>query len=271
MNVANNVTKKGLDGFTIKIIALGLMTIDHIYQFFSSNGIPIWFTWIGRLSAPLFFFTMAEGFFHTRNRIAYVKRLYFFSVIMSLGKFIAWKIHLNDSSYPMVTNNIFQTFFLIAVNILLLEFLNDKGKELSSKIFYIFVAILFEIILPISVYYSIFSKSTAQILRAFLPCPLFCEGSLPFVALGIAFFYLRNNRKRIMIIYSVFSLMFFPFVNFSFENAFYHSYQWMMIFSMPFMLFYNGKKGYGFKYLFYIYYPVHIFLFFFIAGIIKLK
>lgn len=272
MNAANNITKKGLNDFTLKIIALGLMTIDHIYEFFSSNGIPIWFTWLGRLSAPLFFFTMAEGFFHTRNRITYVKRLYLFSVIMSFGKLIAWKIHLSDSSYPIVPNNIFETFFLIALNILLFEFLRDKNKELSTKVLLIFLSVLFEIILPMSVYYhSSYSISTSQILRSFLPSLLLCEGKLPFVALGIAFFYLRNSRKEMIILYSAFSLMFFPFRNFSFENAFYHSYQWMMIFSMPLMLFYNGKKGYGFKYLFYTYYPVHIFLFFFIAGFINLK
>jgi hypothetical protein len=272
MSAANNITQKGLNDFTLKIIALGLMTIDHIYEFFSSNGIPIWFTWLGRLSAPLFFFTMAEGFFYTKNRITYVKRLYLFSVIMSLGKFIAWKIHLSNYSYPIVPNNIFETFFLIGINILLIEFLCDKNKKLFIKILLISLSVLFEIILPISVYYnSSFTVDTAQILRAFLPCLLLCEGKLTFVALGITFFYLRNNRKEMIILYSAFSLMFFPFEKFSFENALYHSYQWMMIFTIPLMLFYNGEKGHGFKYLFYSYYPSHIFLLFFITGFINSK
>lgn len=265
MNVANNLVKKGIDDFTLKIIAMGLMTIDHIYQFFSSNGVPIWFTWLGRLSAPLFFFTMAEGFFHTRNRITYVKRLYFFSVIMSLGKFIAWNTSISNSSYPIVPNNIFETFFLIACNILLFEYLRDKRKQVVEKHICIFLGALFEIILPVGVY-LLLPKSTAKILISFLPCPLLCEGGFPFVFLGITFFYLRNNRKKMMIIYLIFSLLFFPYYNFSFENIFYHSYQWMMIFSMPLMMIYNGKKGHGLKYLFYIYYPVHIFLLFFIAG-----
>lgn len=270
MNIANNLTKNGLDGFTLKIIALGLMTIDHIYEFFASNGIPIWFTWLGRLSAPLFFFTMAEGFFHTRNRIIYVERLYLFSMMMSFCKLIAWKMHISSTSYPIVRNNIFETFFLIAFNILLFEFLRDKNKEISIKIALVSLVVLLEIILPVSVN-LLFPTSTSQLLGAFFPSPLFCEGNLPFVALGITFFYLRNNRIKMMIIYCIFSLVFFPFSKYSFQNAFYHSYQWMMIFSMPLMLLYNRKKGHGLKYLFYTYYPAHIFLFFFIVGFINSK
>ncbi len=270
METGNNLTKKGLDGFIIKIIALVLMTIDHTYEFFSANGIHICFNWIGRLSAPLFFFTMAEGFFYTKNRVIYVKRLYLFSVIMSLGKLIAWKISINNPSYSIVHNNIFETFFLIGLNILLFEFLRDKSKELYKKNFAIFIAIIFEIILPLSVY-IVSPKIISQIIMSFLPCPLLCEGNILFVALGIAFFYLRNNRREMMIVYFIFAVAFFPFSNISFESVFYNNYQWMMIFSMPLMLLYNGKKGRGMKYLFYIYYPIHVFLLFFISGIINSK
>lgn len=38
--------------FTIKIIALILMLMDHIGEFFPDS--PIWFRWLGRLAAPLF-------------------------------------------------------------------------------------------------------------------------------------------------------------------------------------------------------------------------
>lgn len=36
------------------------------------------------------------------------------------------------------------------------------------------------------------------------------------------------------------------------------NYQWMMIAAIPFFLLYNGKRGKGFKYFFYWYYPLHI-------------
>ena len=66
--------------FTIKIIALILMLIDHIGEFFPDS--PIWFRWLGRLAAPLFFYALAVGFRHTRNRKKYLLRLYLANVGM---------------------------------------------------------------------------------------------------------------------------------------------------------------------------------------------
>ncbi|MGN0675508.1 MAG: TraX family protein, partial [Oscillospiraceae bacterium] len=42
------------------------------------------------------------------------------------------------------------------------------------------------------------------------------------------------------------------------HSLLYVNFQWMMIFALPFMLAYNGKKGRGLKNLFYAYYPLHI-------------
>jgi uncharacterized protein involved in cysteine biosynthesis len=50
----------------LKLIALILMLIDHIAEFIP--GIPVWFHWIGRISAPIFMFCMVWGFHYTRDR-----------------------------------------------------------------------------------------------------------------------------------------------------------------------------------------------------------
>ena len=46
------------------------------------------------------------------------------------------------------------------------------------------------------------------------------------------------------------------------------NFQWMMIFALPFMLMYNGKKGKGLGRMFYIYYPVHLVIIHIISAII---
>ena len=44
------------------------------------------------------------------------------------------------------------------------------------------------------------------------------------------------------------------------ELAFRYHYQWMMIFVLPIILLYNGERGNYPKKLFYIYYPLHLFI-----------
>lgn len=44
------------------------------------------------------------------------------------------------------------------------------------------------------------------------------------------------------------------------ELMFKYHYQWMMIFALPLLLLYNGKRGNYPKKLFYIYYPLHLFV-----------
>ena len=42
-----------------------------------------------------------------------------------------------------------------------------------------------------------------------------------------------------------------------------------MVFALPLLLLYNGKRGRGFKYFFYLYYPAHILLIQLAAGLIS--
>ena len=77
-----------LSGFQLKYIALITMVFDHIQYFFDYTGkIPIWFTMIGRLAAPLFLFTVIEGFVHTRNRKKYFLKIYALAILMRLIQF----------------------------------------------------------------------------------------------------------------------------------------------------------------------------------------
>ncbi len=52
-----------------------------------------------------------------------------------------------------------------------------------------------------------------------------------------------------------------------FESVFFVNYQWMMLFSLPFLIAYNGNRGKKIKKIFYIYYPIHL-IFLHILGVL---
>ena len=75
-----------LSGFQTQIYALITMVFDHIHYFFDYTGkIPIWFAMIGRLAAPLFLFSVIEGFIHTRNRKKYFLKIYALAILMGIN------------------------------------------------------------------------------------------------------------------------------------------------------------------------------------------
>ena len=68
----------------LKWVALVLMLLDHLGEFFPQS-VPLWFRWLGRMSAPLFLFCLAQGLEKTRSRPRYLKRLWTGSAVMGLG------------------------------------------------------------------------------------------------------------------------------------------------------------------------------------------
>lgn len=57
------------NSFQLKVIALIFMILDHIYTYMGSVSginIPIWFGYLGKLAAPIFFYLIVEGFLRPR-------------------------------------------------------------------------------------------------------------------------------------------------------------------------------------------------------------
>ena len=98
--------KWGFSSCSLKILALFLMTLDHIYVYLGD----------ALLSAPLFLFVMAEGFSHTHNRLSYLKRLYIASVLMSIGNLLI-NTYLPHPKGAMVINGMFATLFVTGLYI----------------------------------------------------------------------------------------------------------------------------------------------------------
>ncbi|NLN40578.1 MAG: conjugal transfer protein TraX, partial [Clostridiales bacterium] len=92
----------------------------------------------------------------------------------------------------------------------------------------------------------------------------FTEGSLLISFMILIFYYFRNDRRMLIISYIVLSLI-FTISDFSYQGLFIENYQWMMVFALPFFFIYNGKKGRDVKYIFYAFYPLHIWILYIIV------
>lgn len=255
----------------LKLTALMLMLIDHIGEFIP--GMPIWMHWLGRISAPLFLFCMAWGYFYTRNRKKYLLRMYLFGVGMALGNLIL--NNMIQDPYCMISNNIFITFLQGAILISLIELTQrDAGKGAVAWILYFVVQIMITIVCGMA-QLIIPLKGAVMFAGALFPSLLFNEGSFLFAMLIPLLYFNRNSKLRTALAFGGFCMV-FAVVAYLGANGndikswFYQDYQWMMLAALPMIFLYNGKRGRGMKYFFYAFYPAHIILLFLLGNWLKM-
>lgn len=244
---------KKLSGYQLKYIALFSMLLDHIGVIFGDFLPPYAYFFLratGRLSFPLFCFILVEGFFHTKDRKKYQQRLFIFALLSEIPYDLAFRFlpaatlrsvfHLHPQPpaafFPAFQQqNVLFTLFLGFTAILLME----KASQYRRHAVYgnIDILILFcclsEIlqtdsgaagILCICFFYSIYKKRGNAIE---LPVKSGLIGTLP-AALPL-FAYV-----------SPFPVQIFALA----DSLLLHCY--------------NGKKGKGNKYIFYLFYPLHL-------------
>ncbi|MEG1044213.1 MAG: TraX family protein [Oscillospiraceae bacterium] len=259
--------------FIIKIIALLTMTIDHIGEFFPALEFSLLLRQIGRMSAVLFIFCVANGIKHTSNKLKYIERLYLASSIMGIGNGILMFI-FQTSNIP-ISNNIFPTLMFI-VMICTLDNLSKSDYKNYKKysMLFIFSQILTFII--IIIFHSFDNQATNSIVNGVCPNIISCEGGIEFIFLGYLLYKFGDTKKGLAISYSAFCTFYFILAavlgEFSYHNLFEENFQWLMIFSLPIMLLYNGRKGSKTKfskYFFYLFYPLHIWLLFIASNIFE--
>ncbi|NLA57463.1 MAG: conjugal transfer protein TraX [Firmicutes bacterium] len=235
-------TAISLTNFQLKCIGALLMVMDHLRAFFPA--LPLWFRYLGRLSAPIFFFLTVEGFFHTSNRGRYAGRLLAGGFIMAAGSRIL--THLFPSDIGLYNN----IFFSLGLGVALMsawQQLEETGDE------QLFKPVLFLILLAM----------------------LLTEANIYGIMMVLVFYQFRERKELLAAFYILGSLIpsllsplsFKPPLNITYnlsvEQFLVIDYQWMMVFAVPFFSLYNGELGSRSpqaKWFFYIFYPAHLWI-----------
>ncbi|MDF7637860.1 TraX family protein [Lactobacillus sp. ESL0791] len=253
------LTKKlrGFSTFDLKIIGIVLMVVDHVHQMFQPMGAPSWLDWFGRPVATIFFFTSVVGFSHTHDKKKYMERLYISMVLMSLLTWILEKtVHFEQ---VVLINNIFRdlfvgTMFMAGVDQFAAAKNGDKAKHISWGILWFALPFIFSAISMIFVTVLPLPQIIKQITVGILPAILLAENSLMVLLIPLLYVF-RDNKKIQCLLIALVAMLY----------GLKGSTQWMMIFAIIPIWFYNGEKGPGMKYFFYIFYPAHIALLYCLA------
>lgn len=224
-----------LNAFQLKIFAMILMVIDHLYTYIP--GMPLWMHHPGRIVAPIFFYFVVEGFFYTRNRTKYATRVFIWAAIMFVGSQILQGLFPTDQG---LNNNIFLSLGLGIVLLCAIDYIKRTKNYLIG-----IPAVILAVVGGV-----------------------FTEASIIGVGMTLIFYFFRNKKTLLIISYSLLSLIEVPGLIASGEvftemGMFGFNNQWMMIFALLFILIYNGERGLNnafTKYMFYIFYPIHLWI-----------
>lgn len=243
----------------LKVIATMLMVIDHIGSYFEEIPFAFALRIVGRSSYPLFLFCMVWGYHYTKSRKLFLLRLYLMSLLMGLMMYLIEYHFFPDAVIGYGYHNIFQSMLLVGVLISIIEtYLQDK-KKASWMLIGFLVSQLSFYILP--KYIPILRHLSGDHLSAVFPSLRINEYGIEFVALGVLMYFLKEKKD-------LFSVMYLLFCIAQFTDDMDHGIpmQSYMVFALPLMLRYNKEKGHGAKYFFYLFYPAHTFILFYLAN-----
>lgn len=227
---------------------------------------------LGRLSAPLFLFSVVEGFIHTHNRKKYFLRIYATSIVMGVISYIMMMCRITRTDGLIPQNAIFSNFVILLIVLQGIEWV--KEKKYVKGILTILLPIIYSCIAVIITIMNVTPLSIVSRIIVFLnftalvPISYFTEGGDIFLLCGIVLYLTRKNRKVQAISFAVTALIldvgmvYLMLPGTTIHQLVFQYYEWMGAFAAIFMLFYNGERGKGSQKLFYWFYPTHIYVLF---------
>lgn len=226
---------KKLNSNHLKIIAIIAMTIDHfsdlIYPGFPANSIAIFLHIIGRLTAPIMWFFVCEGYYYTHDVKKYILRLLGFAIISHFAYCFAFGINFIPFSSGIFNQTSVMYPLFIAV---LVMWLRDTDRKINKRLKQTIIFVL--------------------IWSAF-PADWSCIAVLSIIEM----YKHRGNLKKQMV-NMMFCVVLYGIVSFFFVNKVYGMIQLFVILVYPLLKQYNGQRGKTkwIKWFFYVYYPVHL-------------
>ena len=227
----------GLNADHLKLIAILAMTIDHIadllFPRFPANPIAITLHTLGRITAPIMWFFVCEGFYYTKNLKKYLLRMLVIAVVSHFAYCFAFGIRF----IPFCDGILNQTSVIWPLfwSLIALWILNGSSK---LKIWHKWLLII-------------------AINLVTFPSDWSC-----IAVMAIIFMYdHRNDLKKQMLAMLLWVLV-YAVVSFFFVSKVYGIVQLGVILVYPLLKQYNGKKGMmgWMKWFFYLYYPAHLVL-----------
>jgi hypothetical protein len=268
----------GLSGFSLKVIACILMTLDHVALLFIAQGVGEYNTAyyilraIGKISFPIFCFLAVEGAYHSKDVRFYLLRLGTMAVFLDCFGYAFGLINnISIATNPLI-GNAFTDLFMGVLMIYLLRMRNGYSILALIPIFYeifsdfnlgndygtifksdwgTFSIVLFLFFFLAREFMSFYLRRKAINSHLDENCFLLNPGRSYQIASAIALFFVEACFYLIYrIAGDVFILPneFVPIGTYS-------------TFAFLFILLYNGKRGYDnkiIKYSFYAYYPLHL-------------
>ena len=234
---------KRLNSNHLKMIAIIAMTVDHaadlIFTGFPNHPIALALHIIGRLTAPIMWFFVCEGFYYTSNLRKYLLRMFVFAIISHFAYCFAFGINFIPFTGGIFnqTSVIWPLFWAIVT----LWILNDAAVLCQWQKWLLIIVIN---------------------LITF-PADWSC-----IAVMAIASMYSNRTNLKKQIGSMMFWVTIYSVVSFFCVDKVYALVQLGVILVYPLLSQYNGQKGNAkwMKWFFYVYYPAHLL----VVGLIRL-
>lgn len=239
--------KRTLNANWIKLIAIAAMTVDHLawllYPGYPRELIPLVMHMIGRITCPVMCWFIAEGYYHTKNINKYTARLFVFAVlshfayIFASNHFVDWR-----SFIPFFYGSVLDqtsVMWSLAWGLVMLRVVNSRKIQKDA------VKILLVLLICLISFPSDWS----------------CIASLCIMAFGT-----NRGKFKIQMLWMILYVAIYGVVYFFALDPVYGMLQLAVVLAIPVIGMYNGKRGSNhkvnkvMKWVFYIYYPLHLFV-----------